>query len=69
MSNLESQTVIMDTKGADMSAQSEKDQEVGASTEIFDKKAESAYVRKLDFYLLPFLSLVSCNHLNQNHSD
>jgi hypothetical protein len=60
MSNVESQTVTMDTKGVDMSApNSEKDQEAGVSTEIIDKKAERAYVRKLDFYLLPYLSLVS----------
>lgn len=62
MSNVESQTVTMDTKGVDMSApNSEKDQEAGVSTEIIDKKAERAYVRKLDLYLLPYLSLVSCD--------
>lgn len=56
---IESQTVIMDTKGDVSSPPTEKDQEAGVANEYIDHAAERAYVRKLDFYLLPFLSLVS----------
>ncbi|KAF3046347.1 hypothetical protein E8E12_003445 [Didymella heteroderae] len=36
----------------------EKDQGTGTALENIEKSAERAYVRKLDFYLLPFLSLM-----------
>ena len=50
-------TIVTDEKGTSPTP-TEKDQEAGVSNEYIDHATERAYVRKLDFYLLPFLSLV-----------
>ena len=57
----ESEKVIMDTKGVNVSpTPTEKDHEADISAQYIDRAAERSYVRKLDLYLLPFLSLVGC---------
>ncbi|KAL1594694.1 hypothetical protein SLS59_008744 [Nothophoma quercina] len=49
----------MDEEKRNMSTTSfDKDNATGTATSIADRSAERAYVRKLDFYLLPFLSLM-----------
>ncbi|KAL5422001.1 hypothetical protein PMIN04_005103 [Paraphaeosphaeria minitans] len=48
----------MDSEKYQPSETMAKDQEIGVTHAVVDKAAERAYVRKLDIYLLPFLSLM-----------
>ncbi|KAG9188125.1 hypothetical protein G6011_02048 [Alternaria panax] len=49
---------IADEKGRRLFSSSLSREEAGIVIDAFDKKAESDYVRKLDFYLLLFLSVI-----------
>jgi hypothetical protein len=49
---------MADEKAQRLSESSFSKEEAGMVTDVIDKKAESNYVRKLDFYLLPFLSVM-----------